>query len=876
MLIGRENIANAKGALIELVKNCYDADSPFCAIYIDNEFSELPSILNPIQAEKLKSQNINNLYFENLYSFDGLNYVLRNSCRDSFLKAFTKRLQNLACIYIVDIGEGMTREVIENHWMTIGTDNKLINYTSSNSHRVKSGAKGIGRFALDKLGSQCVMTTVSQKSKNEANSPVGHVWKVDWKDFEGKNKTIGEVTASLDEVYDGSLFEAAVEEGYGLCLKKIYEKIGFEELKSKSLSNEIDFFSHGTILKISRLNDVWNERLVSQVFNDLEVLIPPKDIEDFSVFLFSSLKPSSYGEVSSAVCNDFDYKVVAIADDKQNISITLYREEYNLDLIPNDFFERPSVKENDFSKKEAFLKKIFTRDYTYSRLLPGLSGSNLLEQIGPFEFVFYFLKKGVGSSLDSERFFYKKFVIHGRKEWLSKFGGIKLYRDNFRVRPYGEVGEPAFDWLGLGTRKASSPAGVGKTDGGYRVEPENVAGAIKISRLTNLEFEDKSSREGLQETSTFSVFKNLVIAIISKFEEDRSFFAKEMSMYDKEKNSEKRDFEKVEQLAKSIVARDRDRKRNEANNVVIDPQFEMDLEDGQVNNQAQLETDLRSDKNTELALAHLVEAKTEMIERLIDEQKILRGLASSGIVSASFGHDLSKISTKLESRVDDLIELLEPKVTANDFIDEEKWNNPFAYLNNMRKQDRNILTWLGFSLGFTRKDKRKRKHLYLGQYFESLHQSWKSSLDDRGISLDISCSSEINMKAFEIDFDSIFINLLVNSIDAFLNSKSINSCDDSNGAKRVIKINCSEEPDKIVINYQDTGPGLSADIDDPEKIFSPLYTTKRDVMGQETGTGLGMWIVKSIAEEYNGQVRLVSSANGGFGINFSFPVKSSK
>jgi hypothetical protein len=34
-LIGRENIANAEGALIELVKNCYDADSTISIILID-------------------------------------------------------------------------------------------------------------------------------------------------------------------------------------------------------------------------------------------------------------------------------------------------------------------------------------------------------------------------------------------------------------------------------------------------------------------------------------------------------------------------------------------------------------------------------------------------------------------------------------------------------------------------------------------------------------------------------------------------------------------------------------------------------------------------------------------------------------------------
>ena len=36
-LIGRENIASSKGAIVELVKNCYDADSPFAIIYFKRQ-----------------------------------------------------------------------------------------------------------------------------------------------------------------------------------------------------------------------------------------------------------------------------------------------------------------------------------------------------------------------------------------------------------------------------------------------------------------------------------------------------------------------------------------------------------------------------------------------------------------------------------------------------------------------------------------------------------------------------------------------------------------------------------------------------------------------------------------------------------------------
>jgi|JI10StandDraft_1071094.scaffolds.fasta_scaffold415888_2 hypothetical protein len=47
-LIGRENVASSKGAIIELVKNAYDADSTACIVYFDNKFSTLlPEIDEP-------------------------------------------------------------------------------------------------------------------------------------------------------------------------------------------------------------------------------------------------------------------------------------------------------------------------------------------------------------------------------------------------------------------------------------------------------------------------------------------------------------------------------------------------------------------------------------------------------------------------------------------------------------------------------------------------------------------------------------------------------------------------------------------------------------------------------------------------------------
>ena len=66
--------------------------------------------------------------------------------------------------------------------------------------------------------------------------------------------------------------------------------------------------------------------------------------------------------------------------------------------------------------------------------------------------------------------------------------------------------------------------------------------------------------------------------------------------------------------------------------------------------------------------------------------------------------------------------------------------------------------------------------------------------------------------------------------------------------------------------YTDSGPGLSKDIVDPDWIFEPHNTTKKDVhTGEDIGTGLGMWLVKSLIEENNGTVNFINDITG-FGL----------
>ncbi|APU11537.1 hypothetical protein A5M85_14955 [Cellulophaga lytica] len=56
-LIGRENVANAEGAIIELVKNAYDADAKNCIVYFDNKYNSPPSELSKKEYIEFSSEN---------------------------------------------------------------------------------------------------------------------------------------------------------------------------------------------------------------------------------------------------------------------------------------------------------------------------------------------------------------------------------------------------------------------------------------------------------------------------------------------------------------------------------------------------------------------------------------------------------------------------------------------------------------------------------------------------------------------------------------------------------------------------------------------------------------------------------------------------
>lgn len=377
-LIGRENVATSKGAVIELVKNGYDADSRYSIIYIDNINSVFHELLSAEQYNSLLLAGVDQSLLERVYIKKEDAYVVRESV-GSYISTLVQRQKELAELYIIDCGEGMTRLIIENYWMTIGTDNKSSNYITHNG-RIKAGAKGIGRFALDKLGEKCEMLTFFDPNVHdcvdEDVAVKGYRWNVNWSDFDGTGATIDSIGADLE----------GLTSTYLETIKSLNIPTNIKNLLTKYNA------AHGTILRITDLRDIWDEDTVVQLYDDLGVLVPYSEDQDYSIILKASLTPEKYGEVKSAFCDDYDYKLVAHATSDQKVKITIYRNEYNVESIPQSFFRRPNQQKENYSR-ETFLRGFWTLERTFSELIPGYKDNDILhvfENIGAFDFTFYF------------------------------------------------------------------------------------------------------------------------------------------------------------------------------------------------------------------------------------------------------------------------------------------------------------------------------------------------------------------------------------------------------------------------------------------------------------------------------------------------------
>ncbi len=735
-LIGRENVSKLDGAILELVKNTYDADASICFLYFENE---------------------------------------------------------TATLYIGDNGTGMTEDVILKHWMTIGSSSKKIQYKTRKG-RIQTGAKGIGRFALDRIADKCELLTISDKEHLR--------WDVDWTIFEFGQR-ITDITADLEP-----------------------SKIGFDEFLSDIKNREVikiiikNFIDTGSIFKLTALRDNWDNSVVKSIKSNLRTLIPPEFKETFNVYFFES--DTSIEAAAVLQENDdfaYDYKIHFVAESSGKVSVNIFRDEFDF----SDRFDEVMTEAGfDHYEREYFKGKPIQRELNFTEVIG--SKEAVENTIGDFEGTLYFAKLNA-PKVEKEKYFYKD--ITGRPDIRDTFGGIRIYRDGFRVRPYGDPKSTSSDWLMLAARKNKSPAAISHESGAWRVNADQMHGSIYISR-TNVFLPDQANRQGIVETKEFGLLRLFIENVIRLFERDRQYVCRALNKY-YDKIYPTKDIEK--EIRKKLQE---DRKNEEI---------------AKKNNHTPAIPAVIDVKK----VSKLVEKKDSTIRDLENELQMLRVLATTGIVTNTYVHEIKDLTHKLNLNI----------VMAKESIEyDSDMQTALEYINKASQVRQAFTSWFKVTIESVRRDKRSMKKISINLFVSKLIDSWKESLSPKKVNI-VDSIDDVVFRCFPYEIESILNNLIANSVASF---------DKKVSEDKKIFISISEHDGGILIKYSDNGIGLSETYKkNPRLILEPFETDKVTNVGEVIGTGMGMWIINRIVSEYYGSIDLSKNITNvdGFYIDIS-------
>ncbi len=424
---------------------------------------------------------------------------------------------------ISDDGRGMDENDILNNWIVIGTGNKR-EYNGGLSEedrlykkeRVPLGEKGIGRLSVAYLGNHMLMFSKRTDSDTQ-------ILFMNWKILDNYEMYLDEVEIplthletldSLDEAY------AELENEFRKNFEsKSWEK--FEGVKESVLNDLISYhripetikeavkghfetFKHGTIFVVF---DPISELRELEMENSPEIVLA-EDREKFAEqtnYIRSAL---------SGLFNPFDKKLVAEreADLKKSWNETeedspcfmIYSNDDTGENV-HDFLQlKESFSEAEFQACEHWIMGIFALDGSFTGKIKAYNDEILEYQFVPRNK----LRTKIGR-MDLKVAFWeaqKKNSIMSGDNWevyekkAENYGGLAIYRDGFRVLPYGRVD---FDFLGFEENRS-------KGAGYYYFSHRKMFGYIGISKKENPKLIDKSGREGLISNEAYRSMRGLL------------------------------------------------------------------------------------------------------------------------------------------------------------------------------------------------------------------------------------------------------------------------------------------------------------------------------------------------------------------------------
>lgn len=411
VLMGEQLIGSPRLALFELVKNAYDADATHVSVDLSLDDPQ-PSIL------------------------------------------------------VQDDGDGMSFNDIRDIWLVPGADHRLLakhaNKRSQKFGRLPLGEKGLGRFAVHKLGDVIKLTTRREGEDYES------VVEIDWEQISKQN-----------------------------FLSDVQVKI------EKRLPETFHGKAHGTKIWIGALRQTdWTRGDVRRMYRQVTSICSPFGAPtDFQVDL---TVPGREGDLTGipSYQDILDRAIWKFKFDLSADGILGWNYEF-VNRLKGVSLEGRTATANGVRLLVRSPARDILGDSSISHDERLLVDSSFMKGIGLISGEFYVFDrdKEVLARMPETQLI---------KLFLDESGGIRVYRDGVRVYNYGERGD---DWLGLDLRRVNVPAA--------RISRNIVVGAIHLNQEGSTELSEKTNREGFSESKALDRLKRVILGTISIFEIER-------------------------------------------------------------------------------------------------------------------------------------------------------------------------------------------------------------------------------------------------------------------------------------------------------------------------------------------------------------------
>lgn len=543
------------------------------------------------------------------------------------------------------------------------------------------------------------------------------------------------------------------------------------------IKNEyLDKFNSGTVLKISNLHDLWDKKRTNKIIRALERLINPfaseKNINIKVSLIESKLNIPSIDEI-------VENKILKVLDTKTIfIYCTIKDGKIEIKLVDKtDLIYEVSIVNNTLISEAEF--KIY-----YLNRIAKVNFTRVM-QVNPKE-----------------------------------YGSIFLYKNNFRVFPYGETN---FDAFGLNLRKNQ----------GYNrfLGHRELLGWINIVDKEN-HFKEVTSRDrGFIENMYTLELEKTYYDMIQRPLEDYMQLVKfgDIDVFDAVKDEvnsvEKlvKRFKKYEVLNIDIYSLPiYSRPIEDRLKVLSDPDIDKKEKQELERNVKKIVIETKKELNKELKKNKEIEKESEILKNEIEiKNRIIRDINPER--QKTLTHELSKVSKDIQGSLNRM----------NRRLDNKEKLKYLEFFSDLRRASDKLSSIKKMILKINLDSQNEKEKIELKSFIESY---FKNAITDERVTTNIkfdevSLIKEINIFDFGIILDNIVLNATEMSVET---------------------INIYSEDNIIISIVTDTGP---IKVEPIERIFDLGFTTKN------YGSGMGMFIVRQIIEEFGWSISVENLKN---------------